>query len=103
MPRSPSARCIHDLGIAPAPIVFSGVLVGCVLDRALGGSGSCPRALPSRSRLHYALERTDDQWAASAWQRFVSHPPRALLRKHLKRQAVPPSISSSLAPTITPS
>jgi|SRR6266404_5766211 hypothetical protein len=35
MPRSPSARCIHDLGIAPAPIVFSGVLVGCVLDRAL--------------------------------------------------------------------
>jgi len=39
------------------------------------GSGSCPRALPSRSRPHYALERTDDQWAASAWQRFVSHPP----------------------------
>ena len=35
MPRSPSARCIHDLGIAPAPIVFSGVLVGCVLDGAL--------------------------------------------------------------------
>jgi hypothetical protein len=35
MPRSPSARCIHDLGIASAPIVFSGVLVGCVLDRAL--------------------------------------------------------------------
>jgi hypothetical protein len=41
-----------------------------------GSSGSCPRALPSRSRLHYALERPDDQWAASAWQRFRQSSPR---------------------------
>jgi hypothetical protein len=94
MPRSPSARCIHDLGIASAPIVFSGgsrrLRSGsCSPGREKsGGSGSCPRALPSRSRLHYALEWTDDQWAGSAWQRFVSHPPEsAPAEACLKREA----------------
>jgi hypothetical protein len=83
MPRSPSARCIRDLGIAPCldRLVWGSRRLrsgSCSPGREKsGGSGSCRRALPLRSRLHYALERTDDQWAASAWQRFVSHPPES--------------------------
>jgi hypothetical protein len=57
-------------------------------SRMVRGRGWRPSTLPSRSRLHYAVERPDDQWAASAWQRFVSHPPEsAPAEACLKREA----------------
>jgi hypothetical protein len=88
MPRSPSARCIHDLGIASAPIVFSGVLVGCVLDRALRVAkkvGARAAALERYLRDLGSITRWNGQTIngqAAPGRDSSVIPPRVLLRKH---------------------